>query len=266
MSTSEGRSAVCRRRCACVVLASVFWSAAYAAYLVSAGPMQEAFGPVAGAFGASALCVGAAFVSIRILVGGRLGRRHAVALCAAALAANLAAPMVFPALPARLVTGLSLLLAGFGAAVLLAEAVESPRYIVPMCLVAALADAWSVAAGPSAMLVSGGGQLARHVFVSTAPAENAQPVAGVTDVIFVALLLCLAQRLDLGVGRSAVAMYAGLAVGLATASVIGGAPGIPFIAAPFVIAHWPRIRPGRKETTQTALFAAVMLLIFAIVR
>jgi len=264
MSSTNDFSAARMHRWACLAAASIFWLAAYAGYLLSAAPMAEALGHAAATFVSSALCIGAAFISLRVLVSADFRPYHALALFAAGLALNLLAPVVFPPAVGRLATGLSLLLGGFGAGALLAGAVESPRYVVPVCVVSALADAWSVAAGPSRAIIASE-RAVRHVFVGMRM-EDAQPLIGVADLVFVALFLCLAVRLKLGVQRSALAMYAGLALGLAVAAFTGGAPGIPFIAGAFVIAHWPQVKPGRREIIQTALFVAAMLLVFSVVR
>jgi hypothetical protein len=46
--------------------------------------------------------------------------------------------------------------------------------------------------------------------------------------------------------------------------VLGGVPGIPFLAGGFVVAHWRGIRPGRDEIIKTSVFIAVMLALFAV--
>ena len=211
--------------------------------------------------------MGVAFLSIRILLKCRAGFYEAAGLFTLGAAVDLLAYNVFSGLAARMVVGFSLIVAGYGVGALLARMVESARFIVPMCIVAALADVWSVIAGPTRRIIESKSPFAlQHAFVAypTVSGEpDLQPVAGVTDLVFVALFMCLASRLGLDMRRAALGMFAGLAVGLATACIIGGAPGIPFLAAGFIAANWKDLRPGRKEIVTTSLFVGVMLGIFA---
>ena len=91
-------------------------------------------------------------------------------------------------------------------------------------------------------------------------------MAGAADFVFVALFLCVAARLGLCVRRSALGMLAGLGIGLAAAQLLGGLPGLPFIAAGFVAANWREVRPGPGEIKTTLAFVAALAAALAIIK
>ena len=254
-------------RLACLLLTAAAWCVGFAAFVLIGRLLPDLIGFAGGAFLSSVICMSAAFVSIYILLKGRFQIHEMVVLFASCAAVNVLVYHVFSGAVARLVVGFSLIVGGYAIGALLARMVDSARVIVPMCVVASLADAWSVIAGPTQkMIESDAGVALRHAFVSDVPragALEAQPVVGVADLVFVSLFLCIASRLKLGVRRAAFGIFAGLTVGLAAASLLGGVPGVPFLAAGFVVASWKDIRPGRKEIVTTAFFIAVMIAVFA---
>lgn len=260
-------SKLVRGRFGCLLLAAVTWCGGFVAFVLIARGLSGVIDPVAAAFVSSILCMGVAVFSIAILARGWFHFQEAVGLFVFGVVVNLVVYNVFSGVAAQLVLGFSLIAAGCGMGALLARMVESPRFIVPMCVVAALADTWSVVAGPTKRILEGPpGIVLNHAFVGvpvTADASEIQHVAGVTDLVFVALFLCLASRLGLSVRRAIVGILIGLAVGLAAACALGGVPGLPFLAGGFVIAHWRSVRPGRDEMIKTSIFIAVMLAVFA---
>ena len=248
-----------------VILAGVAWSGGFLAYLQIVGPLSNMTGPAFGLFVSSLVCVAAAFAGICILLRGRYRQAEALAMVLLAVALNLAVYRVISGPAARMTVGFSLIVGGFGLGSLLAALVESPRYVLPMCVVAAVADVWSVLDGPTRQIIESRNQFVLdHVFVSyPAAAETIRPVAGVADLVFVGLFLCVAARLGLSLRRSIVGMFAGFAVGLAAAALTGGAPGLPFIGAGLLAANWKDIKPGRDEIVKTAVLLAVLLVCFA---
>jgi len=268
MMSSDGNSEESRsNRFACLLLAAATWCGGFIAFVFVVGIISSRIGPGAGVFVSSMVCMAVAFLSIRILMKGWFHFYEAVGLFVLGAATNLLVYNVFSGLAARLVVGFSLIIAGYGMGALLARMVESARYVVPMCIVATVADIWSVIAGPTRRIIESESRIAlQHAFVAYPAAAGpvaTRPVAGVTDLVFVALFLCLASRLGLGLRRAALGMFVGLAAGLVIAALIGGVPGIPFLAGGFVLTTWNDVRPGRKEIITTAMFVAVMLALFA---
>ncbi|HUU69049.1 MAG TPA: hypothetical protein VM186_05965 [Planctomycetota bacterium] len=253
----------------CVIAAAAVWSAGFMVFAHAVRPLVRLEGTVVGTFLSSVICMAAAFASTWILVKGRFRYLEAVAMLLLGVAVNLLAYRIVSGLGARMIVGFSIIAGGFGMASMLARMVESARFIVPIGVVAAVADVWSVAAGPTRkILESKGSELVmRHAFVGKPAAAgiSVQPISGAADIVFVGLFMCVAERLGLSVWRAAIGMFAGLAVGLAAASAFGGLPGLPFIAGGFIIANWKEVRPGKSEIVRTAVFVVAMLAVFAIV-
>jgi len=256
-------------RLLCMVAAAAVWCAGFLAFAQALRPLVRLEGMVAGMFVSSVICMAAAFVSTWILVKGRFRYLEAAGMLLLAVAVNLLTYQIVSGLGARMVVGFSIIAGGFGMASMLARMVDSARFIVPIGVVAAVADVWSVVAGPTRKILESKGaeMVMRHAFVGKPAAAGiaVQPITGAADIVFVALFMCVAERLGLSVRRAAIGMFAGLAVGLAAASAFGGLPGLPFIAGGFVIAHWRAVRPGREEIVKTAVFVAAMVAIFVIV-
>jgi len=254
----------------CLWLSGVVWFGGFAAFAELAQPFSSVFqSSAAGMFLSSVVCMGAAFVSLAFLLRGKFNFGEAAALLAVGILANLMVYSLFAGMAARMVVGFSIIAGGFGLGSMLARLVETPRHVMPIGIVAAVADTWSVFTGPTKRIMeSKNAELAmKHAFVGQPGAEAAEvrPVAGAADLVFVALFLCIAARLGLSVWKSAVGMFAGLVVGLAAATLWGGLPGLPFIAGGFVIANWKRVRPGKTEIVKTSIFVAALLLAFAAV-
>ena len=225
-------------------------------------PLMRLEGEAVGMFLSAAVYMAAAFASIWILQRGRFRPWQAALMLALGLAANLLADRLIAGSMSRMLVTLSIIAGGFGLGSLIARMVESPRYIMPMGLVASLVDVWSVFSGPTKSIMESENReyVLRHAFV-TQPAlgERIQPIAGAADLVFVALFVCIASRLGLRVGRSMLGMFAGLAIGLAAAMLVGGLPGLPFIAGGFIAANWREVQPGKGELVRTAVFAAVLI-------
>ena len=148
--------------------------------------------------------------------------------------------------------------------------VERAGFIIPMLLVAALADVWSVAFGLTRLIVDA--DQVGWVCLSYPVPGRASPavVIGAADILFIALLLRLSVQFNLGLSRSVLAVCSGATLGFFAAGACGMAiPGLPFIGVAFALAHWPRLRPGRKEMKETLAFIAVVtvaLLIVGLIR
>ncbi len=74
------------------------------------------------------------------------------------------------------------------------------------------------------------------------------------------------MQFRLGLSRTVCAVCSGATLGFFVAGAGGiGIPGLPFIGVAFAFAHWPRIRPGRKEMKETLAFIAVVTAALVIV-
>jgi len=188
-----------------VALSATAWGAGLVLHSILRLFLPTLMPPGPMLFVSSVLCMAAAFASVALLLRAKVSGRLAMLLVGCAIAANLLANLLIPDPAARLVVGYSLIVLGFGLGSLLAGFVDSPRYLLPVCVVAAVADLWSVWAGPTRAIVDARSEIVqRHTFVAVPVAEAAQsqPIAGIGDVIFVALLLCIAARLGLPLVRA----------------------------------------------------------------
>lgn len=187
------------------------------------------------------------------------------ALSVLAIVAASALPL--GALPTQLVLGLALIVIAFHLGAVLSGAIESLRYIVPIGVVAAVADVWSVASGPTRILVEK--KLVGYFLVPFPKfgTDEVMPVLGAADLVFIAIFLCLAKTHGLGVLRSGLAMLDGVLAALAVWALvpIGGIPCLPFIAASFVLANWSRVKPGKDEVRTTIVFTIGMIGVMGVI-
>lgn len=252
----------------CLLAAAAVWCGGFVAFGLMLGPLTRLEGGIAGVFLSSVVYMAAAFASIWILQRGGFRRWQAVVMLGLGVAVNLLADHLMAGTVSRMIVTLSIIAGGFGLGSLIAAMVDSPRYVVPIGFVASLADIWSVLSGPTKSIMESKHReyVMRHAFVSQPPSgEQIQPIAGAADLVFVALFVCIAARLGLSVRRSMLGMFGGLAIGLAAAMLLGGIPGLPFIAGGFIAANWREVQPGRSELLRTALFAGVMAGVLALI-
>lgn len=150
---------------------------------------------------------------------------------------------------------------------LVAHRVAQASYLVPVAVVASIADVWSIVAGPSRALLES--RIAAQ-FTVGAPAIAAGGGAGaafgsigVSDLVFLAFFLAVGRRFSLPQGRTVMALAVALAVCAAVVNLVDlpGIPALPFLCAAFIAAHWTRTRPGRREVKLTLGFAGILVLI-----
>lgn len=160
--------------------------------------------------------------------------------------------------------------------------VDEKQYLVPVGMVASLADVWSVFGGLTKKMVESQSPIMQtvvsNIMVSmpVAPIQEGEalriePIAGGTDFLFIALFLGIARKFDLSIKHSSVAMFIGLAGGLSLTVLLqsfdyltSGLPGLPFLAVSFIGVHWREVKPGTKEMVTTIVFClvAVLLMVF----
>jgi|GEM_PF-3156389 len=149
-----------------------------------------------------------------------------------------------------------------------ARLVASRQYLVPVLLVAAVADAWSVFFGLSEILVRTGA--VEHVAVSyprvAAPDAAPAPLVGVTDWVFVAFLVLTVYRFGMPAWKLAPALVLGCTAGGVAVWGLGmPVPLLVTIGAAFVIAYFPEVRPSREIMRTTALFLLVLVAVLVTV-
>ncbi|MCB9536277.1 MAG: hypothetical protein H6704_08425 [Myxococcales bacterium] len=173
----------------------------------------------------------------------RLARDSAiVALVGGAAAVALGVVGGLPPAVGGLVAGLGLLVGGTWLGAALGRGVQDAAHLWPLVLVAMGADAWSVFApeGLTRQVVVEGETplVARLVVLSLpVPGVGVEPVLGVGDVVFTALLLGAARGLDLPMRRAIGGLLVGYALCLVALVVLAlPLPALPFLGLGFAVA------------------------------
>lgn len=151
---------------------------------------------------------------------------------------------------------------------MLSRLVEKQEYILPVLVVALVADTWSVFMGPSQLLVESG--VVHHLVVSYPvpgrPATPPLPMVGFMDWVFVAFFAQLIARFHLPWKFFGPAIATAVAAGM-VALVLCAHP-IPLLAAlapAFALFYWRAIVPNRRDALTTGLFLAVLIAVFILV-
>jgi hypothetical protein len=158
---------------------------------------------------------------------------------------------------------------------LVAQWVEQPTWIIPICLVAFAVDIWSAFFGPTR-------EVAEAVVRDASTAEAAQrfmiwypnlrppgaeelvvkPSFGIGDFIFVALLFQLAALHGLRRSASFWAIFFATLLSMIAAARFSesGLPALPFIVAGFLLVNVGRVTGRPREIAACVIFITVLLL------
>lgn len=170
-----------------------------------------------------------------------------------------------------LINDLAIIFIGVLLGKLLALSVAQRSWIVPIALVAMVADLWSVTYGPSYFVSAQPPPVIRHFLIfypllgacTTEPTTIPywlRPFLGMGDVIFLSLYLELARKFELHILFSRLAMAVAMLFPIALASLAEkGVPALPFLSAIFVFINFRYLEFRKKELLQCAVFIAVMM-------
>ena len=151
---------------------------------------------------------------------------------------------------------------------------------LPVCIVAALADIFTVFWGPTGEALEKAPELVRKLSVaipevgSAAGPEGARGLAyaatmGLGDFIFLALFISLVARFGFPAARTVLAMLAGAVVGvifaLANPFALPGMPLLPYLSAGFILANLGEFRLTPQERRDLLLALLILGLMFALV-
>ncbi len=144
--------------------------------------------------------------------------------------------------------------------------------LLPACAAVALADIYTVYAGPTGMMLQINPEFVQSVSVAIpeiGSAVGAEGLAGLAvsnfiglgDFIFLAALLGAAARFRFDLVRTAWLVLAAAAVGMAIQWLVPtliGVPLLPFIAGGFAAANWGQFRLTRPEKKAMGLAALII--------
>jgi len=150
--------------------------------------------------------------------------------------------------------------------------------LLPACGAVALADIYTVYAGPTGMMLQINPEFVQSVSVAIpkiGSAVGAEGLAGLAvsnfiglgDFIFLAALLGAAARFRFDLVRTAWLVLAATAVGMAIQWLVPtliGVPLLPFIAGGFAVANWGQFRLTRPEKKAMGLAALIIGLLVVV--
>jgi hypothetical protein len=94
------------------------------------------------------------------------------------------------------------------AGILLSSIIKKPSYLIPLAVVAGLADIWSVSFGVTNKIIQSRTAMNFLLFSFPVAGKGILPVIGVTDFIFATMFLSLSSRFDMPVIRTQVLVAA----------------------------------------------------------
>ncbi|MBF0499531.1 MAG: hypothetical protein HQM09_05335 [Candidatus Riflebacteria bacterium] len=165
-----------------------------------------------------------------------------------------------------LMLALAQLTLALGIGLWIGNGIDEISHLIPIALVATFADAWSVSAGATAMIVQSS-QI--HYFLLRFPllaggTAEMPFLIGLSDFLFLALFHRAAVRFHLGELRNLIFLSSSFFVATAGAIFLQkGLPVLPFMAGIFVAANWGKLQVKRDEIKQIALFfMAIVIMAF----
>ncbi|GAB4270962.1 MAG: hypothetical protein Kow0029_08250 [Candidatus Rifleibacteriota bacterium] len=155
------------------------------------------------------------------------------------------------------------LASGFG--LWIAEGIDDITHLIPVALVATIADIWSVSAGATAKIVVSS---TINYFLLRFPllASDSIPyLIGLTDFLFFAIFFQAAIRYNLGALKNAILLAASFVIAIISALFTAtGLPVLPFMAALFVAGNFSKLELKKEELKQVLIFVIAILALFAI--
>lgn len=146
------------------------------------------------------------------------------------------------------------------------EGIDEISHLIPVALVATIADIWSVSAGATAKIII---SPIINYFLLRFPMPGHAEIPyliGLSDFLFFAIFYQAARRFDLGTVKNAILLSSSFLAAIAAAIFFStGLPVLPFMAAIFVAGNFSKLRLKREEMKQIAVFVFFILLVFAII-
>ncbi len=146
------------------------------------------------------------------------------------------------------------------------EGIDEISHLIPVAIVATLADIWSVSAGATSLIIVSS---AINYFLLRFPLPGTAEIPyliGLTDFLFFAIFFQAARRFKLGTARNAVLLLSSFLITVAAAIFFGaGLPVLPFMAVFFVAGNFRRLEIKREEIKQILIFSVVILAAFSAV-
>ncbi|HNV71341.1 MAG TPA: hypothetical protein PKO06_16680 [Candidatus Ozemobacteraceae bacterium] len=159
-----------------------------------------------------------------------------------------------------LILGLAQLLIAAGVGLWIGFGIDEIGHLIPIALVAGLADIWSVSAGATAVIIT---SPHIHYFLLRFPMLGGDKplmpfLIGLTDFLFFAIFYTAAVRFALPQRRTLNLLLASFVVTVALALFFQvGLPVLPFMAVLFVAGNWHHLRVKHDDLVKVGLFLLV---------
>jgi hypothetical protein len=141
--------------------------------------------------------------------------------------------------------------------------VNQRSFIVPLALVAAVADLWSVFAGPTAQIIQVPDYY-RYFLVCYPQLGSTilSPIIGIGDFTFLALFLTLIPRFELRARSTSWGIIISFIIALFLSTISNkGIPVVPFMATAFLVANWKLLEFKRSDIRTAFIFILLFLVV-----
>lgn len=145
--------------------------------------------------------------------------------------------------------------------------VDKPGHLIPIAVVAGVADIWSVSAGATAVIIQSS-QI--NYFLLRFPLIGVTPITipyliGLTDFLFFGIFFQTAVRFDLGVRKNIMLLWFAFLAAVIGVIIVGvGLPVLPFMAVFFIAGNFSKLSMTSEEIKQMIGFI-VFILVGAII-
>ena len=158
------------------------------------------------------------------------------------------------------------LLLASGIGIWIGEGIDKISHLIPLALVAGLADIWSVFAGATSVIIVSS---TIHYFFLRLPVFGMKyipPLIGLTDYLFFAIFFQAVIRFKLPIVKNLILLALSFPVTSWLALYCGiGLPVLPFMGALFVLGNIKNLTLDKKEIKQIIAFIIVIGVIFSLI-
>ncbi|PKL48408.1 MAG: hypothetical protein CVV42_09805 [Candidatus Riflebacteria bacterium HGW-Riflebacteria-2] len=146
------------------------------------------------------------------------------------------------------------------------EGIDEIAHLLPVAIVATVADIWSVSAGATAKIVVSS---AINYFLLRFPMPGYGTIPyliGLTDFLFFAIFFQAAVRFNLGIRKNVLLLLTSFFIAVAAAIFFGhGLPVLPFMALLFVVGNFRHLSLKKEEFRQILLFVVFIIIAFTLI-
>lgn len=157
---------------------------------------------------------------------------------------------------------LSLLGIALCGGILVSGIIEKPSYLIPISIIAGIADTWSVIAGVTKEIAAS--KIATGYFLLHFPVfdRGIEPLIGVTDFLFAAMYFDLSRRFHFPVKKTLFILAASFFSAIAIVPIVGpGIPVLPVMATIFIVAYFEDVKITDTQEKRDAVLGALIVTI-----